>query len=287
MATRLDLFLVSSHGVSSRERARALIMQGYCYVNNQKAEKPGIDIKPSDVIELRVPDLPFVSRGGQKLQKIFDEFFIDLSGQTVMDIGASTGGFTDCALQYGAKKVYAVDVGYGQLAWSLRNDKRVCNLERTNIRKLRKDAVLEPVDFFCIDVSFISLKHIFPLLRQFAAEHFSVVTLIKPQFEAGRGSVGKNGVVRDCNVQADVIGNVFDYARSAELFPYGLSFSPIKGPKGNIEYLLYLRDEPCIKAINIKEIVLLSHRQLNNKNTDIIRKDFSINEVVDEIADNI
>ncbi len=259
---RLDLYLVGEHDIPSREKARALIMSGCVYINNQKADKAGTEVREKDVVELRLPEKSFVSRGGNKLLKAIEESLGSLEGLCVMDIGASTGGFTDCALQHGAEFVYAIDVGYGQLAWELRNDARVCNLERTNIRKLSPELVEKPVELFTIDVSFISLKLIFPLLEQFAKKDFRVVALIKPQFEAGREKVGKNGVVKDIATHKEVILNVLDYAAQNGLHTVHLTYSPIKGPKGNIEYLAVLSTLDTGYEPNVEEVTRLSHEQL-------------------------
>ncbi len=261
---RLDQYLVEHGGVPSREKAKAYVMQGCCFVNNQRADKPGQAVKQDDHVELRLPQVNFVSRGGHKLLKGIQQFSLQLDGLCVMDIGASTGGFTDCALQHGAEYVYAVDVGYGQLAWSLRNDDRVCNLERTNIRNLEPQCVERQIQFYCIDVAFISLKLIFPLLSRFSAPDFSAIALIKPQFEAGREHVGKNGVVKDKAVQQSVIKAMLESAVQNGLYPSGLTFSPIKGPKGNIEFLLHLVSKPCDFETDIQSVVMQAHEQLNS-----------------------
>ena len=232
MKIRLDVYLVENNLVPSREKARAVIMSGIVYINNQKADKAGEIVPDGATVEVRGDTLKYVSRGGLKLEKALREFDINLDGKITMDIGASTGGFTDCMLQNGALKVYSVDVGYGQLAWKLRNDSRVVNMERTNIRYVEVD---KEVEFTTIDVSFISLKLVLPVIKGIEA-----VCLIKPQFEAGRGKVGKKGVVRDKAVHIEVIEKVITFAQSIGFGVKGLSFSPIKGPEGNIEYLLHL-----------------------------------------------
>ena len=225
----------------SREKAKAVIMSGLVYADHQKADKPG-DLFPEDIsLELRGTGLKYVSRGGLKLEKAVSEFSLELSGFVCMDIGASTGGFTDCMLQNGAKKVYAVDVGYGQLAWRLRTDNRVVNLERTNARYLTEKEIPEKIDFFSVDVSFISLTLILPALRPLLAESGRAVCLIKPQFEAGREKVGKKGVVRDREVHREVIEKIRNFALSNGFSVLGLTFSPVKGPEGNIVYLIYLQ----------------------------------------------
>lgn len=260
--------MVVEHGLAeSREKAKALIMSGLVYAGNQKADKPG-DMFPDDIeIEVRGKGLQYVSRGGLKLEKAMREFGLELSGLTCMDIGASTGGFTDCMLQNGAVKVYAVDVGYGQLAWSLRTDSRVVNLERTNARYLTEKEVPEAIDFFSIDVSFISLALILPTLRPLLAADGRAVCLIKPQFEAGREKVGKKGVVRDRAVHQEVIEKIQEFSLNHGFSVLGLTFSPVKGPEGNIEYLIYLQrsDSPC-KAEGVSDaeaVVEASHEELD------------------------
>ena len=235
---RLDVLVVEAGLAESREKAKALIMAGVIYVDNQKADKAGTAYPEGTQVELRGNKMPYVSRGGFKLEKAMKTFPIDLSGCVTMDIGASTGGFTDCMLQNGAKKVYAVDVGYGQLAWKLRSDSRVVNLERTNVRYLTPEQVPEPLDFFSVDVCFISLKLVLPAVRPFLKENGTAVCLIKPQFEAGRDKVGKKGVVRDRKTHKEVIRQIVDFAPAAGFLPLGLDYSPIRGPEGNIEYLL-------------------------------------------------
>ena len=237
---RLDLAVLERGHTESREKAKALIMAGAVYVNGQKELKAGTNVTEDDVIEVRGEKMPYVSRGGFKLEKAMTAFGLTLDGKTCMDIGASTGGFTDCMLQNGAVKVYAIDVGYGQLAWKLRTDERVVNLERTNFRYVTEETIPEPVDFASVDVSFISLKIILPVLRQRLRDGGQAVCLIKPQFEAGRENVGKKGVVRDKNVHRDVIADITEFALTGGFTLLGLDYSPIKGPEGNIEYLMYL-----------------------------------------------
>lgn len=238
---RLDVFLTSKKLVDSREKAKALIMAGQVYVDNQKADKAGMMIDPdAENVEVRGEQLKYVSRGGLKLEKAMKCFPINLNEAVAMDIGASTGGFTDCMLQNGARKVYAVDVGYGQFAWKLRTDSRVVNMERTNIRYVTREQIGEELDFASIDVSFISLKLVLPVAAELLSDKGELVALIKPQFEAGRGQVGKKGVVRDSAVHKQVIKNVIGYAKESGLFVSGLDYSPVRGPEGNIEYLAYL-----------------------------------------------
>ena len=261
---RLDLKLYELGYTESREKARALIMAGQVYVNDQKELKAGYSVKPTDSIEVRGKTLKYVSRGGLKLEKALEDFPIDLNGKTCMDVGASTGGFTDCMLQNGAVKVYSVDVGYGQLAWKLRNDERVVNLERTNFRYIENDKVSELIDFASVDVSFISLKLIFPKLKELLGNNGQAVCLIKPQFEAGRENVGKKGVVRDPQIHINVIEKTIENAKEIGFAVKGLSFSPVKGPEGNIEYLVFLAvdgDESI--DFDINEVVTASHNLLD------------------------
>ncbi|GAB6160222.1 TlyA family RNA methyltransferase [Howardella ureilytica] len=237
---RLDVLLVERNLIGSREKAKALIMAGSVYVNGQKETKAGDTFSDDCDIVVKDEKPPFVSRGGLKLDKAVKAFNIDLHGMVCMDIGASTGGFTDCMLQNGALKVYSIDVGHGQLAWSLRNDKRVVCMEKTNFRYLTPDDIGEPIDFAGCDVSFISLEKILPAAYSIIKDGARMVCLIKPQFEAGRDKVGKHGVVRDINVHKEVIENVIEFAINSKFNIIGLDYSPIKGPEGNIEYLLYL-----------------------------------------------
>lgn len=244
MKKRLDMLLVEQGLASGRDKAKALIMAGQVYVNGQKCDKAGEEYKDTDNIEVRGETLKYVSRGGLKLEKAMKVFPITLKNKFCCDFGASTGGFTDCMLQNGAKKVYAFDVGYGQLAWSLRQDERVVNYERTNIRYLTGEEVAEPIDFISIDVSFISLSLILPVAYKLLKDSGEVVCLIKPQFEAGREKVGKKGVVRDKAVHLEVIDKIIACSKSLNFNVKDLSFSPVKGPEGNIEYLLFLAKEP-------------------------------------------
>ncbi|MCH5353566.1 MAG: TlyA family RNA methyltransferase [Acutalibacter sp.] len=267
MKKRLDILAVEQGLAESREKAKAVIMAGLVYADNQKADKPG-DLFPEDVhLELRGKGLKYVSRGGLKLEKAMEEFGLTLEGLTCMDIGASTGGFTDCMLQNGAVKIYAVDVGYGQLAWKLRTEEHVVNLERTNARYLTREQIPEPIDFCSVDVSFISLTLILPALKNLLSADGRAVCLIKPQFEAGREKVGKKGVVRDKAVHREVIEKIQDFALQSGFSVLGLTFSPVKGPEGNIEYLIYLqRADEAFREQNIpcaEEVVEASHRELD------------------------
>lgn len=236
---RIDVLIVNRGLLESREKARAVIMSGQVYIDEQKIDKPGTKVDIDSNIEIR-ETLKYVSRGGLKLEKAMNIFDINLNDKICMDIGASTGGFTDCMLQNGAKKVFSVDVGYGQLAWSLRQDPRVITMERTNIRYVKPEEIGELVDFASIDVSFISLTKIFRTVKDLLKDNAQLVCLIKPQFEAGREKVGKKGVVRDPEVHREVLINVIENAQTMGFYLKGLDFSPIKGPEGNIEYLSYL-----------------------------------------------
>ena len=239
---RLDILLVERGLAASREKAKALIMTGKVLVAEEREEKAGAMVAPDVEIRIKGEPEPFVSRGGYKLLKALTAFAIDLTGKTCMDIGASTGGFTDCMLQHGAKRVYSIDVGYGQLAWSLRQDERVVVLEKTNVRYLTEEQVPEPVDFASVDVSFISLTKIIDAAQTRLKYGGEMVCLIKPQFEAGREKVGKNGVVRDKKVHQEVIERIVQEMQDRQFVVLGLDFSPIKGPAGNIEYLLYIKN---------------------------------------------
>ena len=262
---RLDVLLVTKGHFPSRERARAAIMAGMVLANEQKIEKPGTTVPEDATIRILGDSIGYVSRGGLKLEKALQHFSLDLSGKVMADVGASTGGFTDCALKRGAVKVYAIDVGYGQLAWSLRTDERVVNMERTNVRNLTADSLGEKVDFISIDVAFISLDKVLPVVRQLlASPHGEVIALIKPQFEAGREHVGKKGVVRDPDIHKQVIQKVLQIARQLDFTPLGLTFSPIKGPEGNIEYLLHfgVSEETAAEDVNVDAIVHEAHTHL-------------------------
>ena len=266
MKKRLDVLLVEKGFFESREKAKAVIMSGCVYVNNQKADKAGSNYDENAAVEVRDNHMRYVSRGGYKLEKAMEVFPISLDGKVTMDIGASTGGFTDCMLQNGAEKVYAIDVGYGQLAWKLRTDERVVNLERTNMRYVTAEQVPEPVDFFSVDVAFISLELILPAARGVCADDAQAVCLIKPQFEAGRENVGKNGVVRDQRVHQSVVQGIIDFCLNNGFSVCGLDYSPIKGPQGNIEYLLYIKrsDTPeNYLTVTAAEVVAASHEALD------------------------
>lgn len=244
MKERLDVLLVKRNLAGSREKAKAIIMSGIVYVDGQKEDKAGTMFPEEVSIEVRGNTLPYVSRGGLKLEKAMKNFGVSLEGKVCMDVGASTGGFTDCMLQNGAVKVYSIDVGYGQLDWKLRNDPRVVCMEKTNIRYVLPEHLEEKADFSSIDVSFISLTKVLLPVRNLLTDEGEIVCLIKPQFEAGREKVGKKGVVRDPAVHLEVIEKVIAYAAAIHLEPRHLSFSPIKGPEGNIEYLLHLKKRP-------------------------------------------
>ena len=237
---RLDVLLVQQGLANSRELAKAYIMAGNVYVDGQKEDKAGTKVAVTAKLEVKGNQMKYVSRGGYKLEKAMDVFGIRLNGKICLDIGASTGGFTDCMLQNGASKVYAIDVGYGQFAWKLRNDERVVCLEKTNVRYVTHEQVPDEGDFASIDVSFISLTKVLPTVLGVLGEKGQLVCLIKPQFEAGREKVGKKGVVRDSSVHREVIEMIVEYVRTQSLGILGLDFSPIKGPEGNIEYLIYL-----------------------------------------------
>lgn len=263
---RLDMLLLKRGCAGSRERARALIMEGKVFVNGQREDKAGSTFDETALIEVRGPALRYVSRGGLKLEKAVSAFQLELAGKICLDIGASTGGFTDCMLQNGAEKVYAVDVGHGQLAWTLRQDERVVCLERTNIRYVTEEEVPEKLDFASCDVSFISLTKVLGPVRALLKEGGRMVCLIKPQFEAGREKVGKKGVVRDEAVHREVVEKIRDFALANGFSVLGLSFSPVKGPEGNIEYLIYLEksDAPADGGGDLAEaIVGEAHKALD------------------------
>ena len=260
---RLDVLLTERGLQESRQRAQAVIMSGEVFVNGQRVDKPGTAVAEDAQIEIRGGTLAYVSRGGLKLEKAMATFPIDLHGAVCADIGASTGGFTDCMLQNGAEKVYAVDVGYGQLAWKLRSDPRVVCLERTNARYLTHEQVPDELDFASVDVSFISLKLILPPLNGLLKDGGHAACLVKPQFEAGREKVGKKGVVRDPDVHLEVLEHFLDHAKESSFTVLGLTYSPIRGPEGNIEYLGYLEKGPWQeRTFDLKALVEESHQTL-------------------------
>ncbi len=263
---RLDIALVERGLAETRAKAQASIMSGIVFVNGQRSDKPGTPVAADAAIEVRGSTLRYVSRGGLKLEKAMAEFPITLTDCVCADIGASTGGFTDCMLQNGAKKVYAVDVGYGQLDWKLRSDERVVCMERTNARYLTHENIPEELDFASVDVSFISLKLILPALAQLLKADGHAVCLVKPQFEAGREKVGKKGVVRDPAVHLEVLEHFLEHAKENHFTVIGLTYSPIRGPEGNIEYLGYLSaaEEPQ-PSHNLKALVEASHAALDGK----------------------
>ena len=264
---RLDVLMVEKGLVESRQKAQAIIMAGQVYSGEKRLDKAGMTLDEDTALEVRGQTLRYVSRSGLKLEKAMKHFPIDLKGKTAADIGASTGGFTDCMLQNGAAKVYAVDVGYGQLAWSLRSDERVVVLERTNARYLSHNEIPDVLDFASIDVSFISLKLILPALRQLMSEDGEVVALIKPQFEAGREKVGKKGVVRDPAVHLEVLEHFTQHATEAGFTVKGIDFSPIRGPEGNIEYLGYMQAKPGEPEWgDLEDLVRRSHAQMEGEN---------------------
>lgn len=262
---RLDALLTEQGLFESRAKAQAAIMAGQILVNEQKIDKPGTQVPEDAKVRILGDKLKYVSRGGLKLEKALLCFPLTVNGKIVADIGASTGGFTDCALQNGAAKVYAVDVGYGQLAWKLRNDERVINMERTNVRYLDETSLEDRIDVATIDVAFISLDKVLPAVKKLLAENGEVIALVKPQFEAGKENIGKKGVVKDPAVHLTVIENVVAFARELGFVPAGLSFSPIKGPEGNIEYLLHLTlsGEDNVSDELMKKTVAASHGELD------------------------
>lgn len=263
MKQRLDIVLTEKNFFDSRARAKAMIMAGKILVNGQKIDKAGTLIADDAEIRILGEEMPFVSRGGLKLQKALDVFRINLSGKIAADVGASTGGFTDCMLQHGAKKVYAIDVGYGQLAWKLRSNVQVVNMERTNIRNVTRKDFYDDIDFVSIDVAFISLEKVLPVVFDVLKDSGEVIALIKPQFEAGREHVGKKGVIRDKKIHAAVIERVLNFAASIGFGINGLDFSPVKGPEGNIEYLAYLSKGNASSDVEILSIVNLAHGELD------------------------
>lgn len=264
---RIDTLLVEKGVFQSREKARASIMAGEIYVNGIKITKAGQIVKKEDSLEFRGKEMPYVSRGGYKLEKAIKEFKIDLKDKVCMDVGASTGGFTDCMLQNGASKVFSIDVGYGQFAWKLRTDPRVVCMERTNIRYVTQESIGEYCDMASIDVSFISLTKVLPAVKTLLKEDGKVLALIKPQFEAGRDKVGKKGVVKEKETHREVIYNIVNFSIKEGFSIIGIEYSPIKGPEGNIEYLLYMtKDKSVFQELDnsmIDNIVNKSHNQLD------------------------
>ena len=289
MKERLDVILVNQGYAPSREKAKAIIMSGNVYVNGQKEDKAGTSFDVSKIqLEVRGSSLKYVSRGGLKLEKAMEQWQFALEDCVCMDIGSSTGGFTDCMLQNGACKVYAVDVGHGQLAWKLRNDERVVCMEQTNFRYMVRDDIQDDLDFASVDVSFISLTKILIPARNLLKTGGQMVCLIKPQFEAGRDKVGKNGVVREPEIHEEVIRKIIDYADSIGFEVLHLEFSPIKGPEGNIEYLLHIRktEEPS------EEILELTEREAEERLCQIIEEKSGLsystewNEIIKGIVEN-
>ena len=265
MKKRLDVLLVEQGLADSREKAKAIIMSGIVYVDNNKEDKAGTTFEETAKVEVRGNTLRYVSRGGLKLEKAMNNFGVTLDGKVCMDVGASTGGFTDCMLQNGAVKVYSVDVGHGQLAWKLRNDERVVCMEKTNIRYVTPDDISDVIEFASIDVSFISLTKVLPAVRELMTPDGEIVCLIKPQFEAGREKVGKKGVVRELSTHIEVVQMIVDYARANGFRTLHLSYSPIKGPEGNIEYLLHITKDESREneEFDIKALVEESHSALS------------------------
>ena len=263
---RLDVLLVEKGIILSRENAKACIMAGQVFVDGQRVDKAGEKVSVEANIDYKGHKIPYVSRGGLKLEKAMKTWPITLQDKVCMDIGASTGGFTDCMLQNGASKVYSVDVGYGQFAWKLRTDERVVCMERTNIRYVTPEDIGELLDFASIDVSFISLKKIMPATINLLKDNGEVVALIKPQFEAGREKVGKKGVIRDINVHKEVVYGIIDFLLENNLVVLGVAYSPIKGPEGNIEYLVYFtkdkNKETTFSRDDIETVVENSHKEI-------------------------
>lgn len=273
---RLDILMVERGLAPSRERAKALIMAGVVFVNGEKTDKAGTSVAADAEIRVNGGEIPYVSRGGLKLQKAIEAHQLDLNGCVCADIGASTGGFSDCMLQHGAKRVYAIDVGYGQLAWKLRTDERVINLERTNIRYVTEEQIPEPLDFASVDVSFISLTLVLPVLYRLLREGGEGVCLVKPQFEAGKGKVGKKGVVREPEIHLEVLEKIFAFCGEIGLSIKGIHYSPIKGPEGNIEYLFYFAKSSAPTAFtkeDLKQLVVDSHLALDRKDGTVEASD--------------
>ena len=269
MKERLDVLLVKRNLASSREKAKAIIMSGNVFVDGQREDKAGTSFSEEVQIEVRGHALPYVSRGGLKLEKAMKNFDVSMEGKVCTDVGSSTGGFTDCMLQNGAKKVYSVDVGYGQFAWKLRQDPRVVCMEKTNIRYVTPQDIDDVLDFASVDVSFISLTKVLGPARELLADGGEMVCLIKPQFEAGREKVGKKGVVRDKSVHEEVIDKIISFALSIGFSVLHLEYSPIKGPEGNIEYLVHLKKEAeaeqagVEESVDVQKVVDAAHGELD------------------------
>lgn len=277
MKERLDVLLVKQGLAESREKAKAIIMSGIVYVGGEKEDKAGTTFDENSIIEVRGSTLRYVSRGGLKLEKAMTHFGVTLEGKVCMDVGSSTGGFTDCMLQNGAVKVYAVDVGHGQLAWKLRNDERVVCMEKTNIRYVTPENLADPIEFSSIDVSFISLTKVLGPVKALLTDEGEIVCLIKPQFEAGREKVGKKGVVREKSVHLEVIRMVISHAESIGFEVLHLEYSPIKGPEGNIEYLLHLKnhrpgEEHPESQVDPEKIVKEAHADLAGRENGLPRE---------------
>lgn len=264
---RLDVLLVKRKLIESLEKAKAVIMAGLVYVNGKRVDKPGFFVKPGEDIELKSSPLPYVSRGGLKLEKALKVFNVSVKDKVFIDVGASTGGFTHCLLNNGARKVYAIDVGYGQLAWYLRQDERVVIMERTNIRYVNPETFTEKIEGAVIDVSFISLKLVLPVVKAIVEENSDIIALVKPQFEAGKEKVGRKGVIRNPKVHKEVLTDFIELGRQLELALKGVTHSPITGPEGNIEFLAYLHksgrpEPPCITDQEIQDVVEQAHNEL-------------------------
>lgn len=253
---RADILLFEKGLVESREKGKRVIMEGAVFIGTQRVDKPGELIDENEQLTVKTNPLIYVSRGGLKLEKAIEEFSLDLKDAISMDIGASTGGFTDCMLRNGATKVYAVDVGYNQLDWKLRNDHRVVVMERTNIRNVTKEQIQDEIDFISIDVSFISLRLVLPVAKLLLKEKGEIVALVKPQFEAGREKVGKKGIIRERSTHFEVVDNIIDFCKSIDLYPKGLTFSPVTGATGNIEFLLHICKEEALFHKDLIDVVI-------------------------------
>ena len=263
MKERLDVLLVNNGLAETREKAKRTIMAGLVTVDGRLEDKPGTRFDIDSDVQVKGQECPYVSRGGLKLEKAIKEWGVSCKDAVCIDMGASTGGFTDCMLQHGARRVYAIDVGYGQLDYKLRTDERVVNMEKTNIRYLDTSLIEEPADLISIDVSFISVRHMFPVAARVLSKEGRILCLVKPQFEAGREQVGKGGIVRDPSIHEEVINNVIGYAAENGLYAQQLSYSPIKGTKGNIEYLLLLSRKKCDNKVGVSRVVSEAHSGLN------------------------